>query len=216
MTAIDRGAQAPFGARPKPALIHPLIVRITHWINAAAIIVMIASGWAIHNAYPTLPFLFPSSVTLGGSLSGGLQWHFAAMWLLMANGLVYLAYGLASGRFQRKLLPIRPVEVIAALRAALAGHLGHADLSVYNAVQRLLYLGVILAGILVVVSGLSIWKPVQLRWLVMLLGDFDAARLIHFAAMSAIVPFLVVHVAMALLVPKSLRAMITGRGDTEA
>jgi thiosulfate reductase cytochrome b subunit len=184
---------------------------LTHWINAAAVAVMISSGWAIHNAYPTLPWQFPPWTTLGGSLIGGLRWHFAAMWLVMVNGLVYLAYGLLSGRLRRKLFPITPRAVVGDLRAALAGRLSHHDISVYNSVQRLLYLGVILAGVLVVASGLSIWKPVQLRWLVMLLGDFDNARLVHFAAMSAIVGFVIVHAAMALLVPKTLRAMIRGR-----
>lgn len=200
-------------SRPQPVIvpIHPAIVRITHWTNAVAMLLMISSGWAIHNAYPTLPFLFPSALTLGDSLIGGLQWHFAAMWLVMANGLIYLVYGLASRRFYRKLLPISPVAVFADLRAALAGRLGHADLSHYNGVQRLLYLGVIVDGVLVVLSGLAIWKPVQLRLLVMLLGDFDAARLIHFGAMSIIVGFLAVHVAMALLVPRSLLAMVRGR-----
>jgi thiosulfate reductase cytochrome b subunit len=204
-------AAAIAAAMPRRPTIHPLIVRLTHWINAAAMAVMISSGWAIHNAYPTLPFQFPYWTTLGGSLIGGLRWHFAAMWLVMVNGLVYLAYGLLSGRLYRKLLPITPRAVVADLRAALGGQLSHNDISVYNAVQRLLYLGVILAGVTVVASGLAIWKPVQLRWLVMLLGDFDNARLIHFAAMSAIVGFLIVHAAMALLVPKTLRAMISGR-----
>jgi thiosulfate reductase cytochrome b subunit len=206
-----RTAAATGAAMPQHPLIHPLIVRLTHWINAGAMAVMLSSGWAIHNAYPTLPFLFPSWITLGGSLIGGLQWHFAAMWLVMVNGLVYLAYGLLSGRLRHKLLPITPSAVVADFYAALAGQLSHEDISVYNAVQRLLYLGVILASVTVVASGLSIWKPVQLRWLVMLLGDFDNARLVHFAAMSAIVGFVVVHAAMALLVPKTLRAMIRGR-----
>lgn len=192
-------------------LIHPLIVRLTHWINAGGMTVMISSGWAIHNAYPTLPFLFPSWITLGGSLIGGLRWHFAGMWLVMANGLVYLAYGLLTGRFRRKLLPITPRAVLDDVRAALTGRLSHDDISVYNAVQRLLYLGAILASVVLVLSGLSIWKPVQLRWLVMLLGDFDNARLVHFAAMTVIVGFVLVHVGMALLVPKTLRAMIRGR-----
>lgn len=192
-------------------LIHPLIVRLTHWINAGAMGVMISSGWAIYNAYPALPVPFPSWTTLGGSLIGGLRWHFAAMWIVMINGLVYLGYGLLSGRLRRKLLPITPAAIVRDLGAALTGRLGHEDITVYNAVQRLLYLGVILASVVAVLSGLSIWKPVQLRWLVMLLGDFDNARQIHFAAMSMIVGFVVVHVAMALLVPKTLRAVIRGR-----
>jgi thiosulfate reductase cytochrome b subunit len=191
--------------------IHPLVVRVTHWVNAAAMVVMLMSGWQIHNAFPTLPFEFPNVLTLGSDLTGALQWHFAAMWLLAANGTIYLSYGLVSGRFRRKLLPIRPSEVIRDVHAALAGRLSHTDLSVYNAVQRLLYTGVIGASILIVVSGIAIWKPVQFRVIATLLGDFDTARLVHFSAMSAIVVFLLVHVVMALLVPSSLRAMIRGR-----
>jgi thiosulfate reductase cytochrome b subunit len=198
-------------AAPGTPAIHPRIVRVAHWVNAVAMVVMIMSGWQIHNAFPTLPFKFPNVLTIGASLAGALQWHFAAMWLLAVNGAMYLCYGFVSGRFRRKLLPIRPREVIRDARAALAGQLGHADLSVYNAVQRLLYAGVIAASILIVVSGVAIWKPVQFRILTILLGDFDTARLVHFAAMTAIVLFLFVHVVMALLVPSSLRAMIRGR-----
>lgn len=193
------------------SIIHPVIVRITHWVNAVAMVIMIMSGWQIHNAYPTLPFEFPAVLTLGSDLTGALQWHFAAMWLLAVNGSIYFVYGLVSGRFVSKLLPIRPSDVIHDVRAALAGRLEHGDLSIYNAVQRLLYAGVIGAGILIVLTGVSIWKPVQFRILTTLFGDFDAARLIHFAAMSVIVLFLIVHVVMAILMPASLRAMIRGR-----
>src|SRR5262245_12358409 len=196
---------------PAPAVIHPRWVRVTHWINALAVLVMIGSGWEIYNASPLFAFRFPSEITLGGWLAGALLWHFAAMWLLAVNGLVYLALGIATGRFRRKLVPIRPGEVLADAKAALTGKLAHDDLSVYNAVQKLLYLGVILAGIVIVLSGLAIWKPIQLQELTALFGGYDAARYVHFFAMAAIVGFLVVHVVMALLVPKSLRAMITGR-----
>ena len=198
-------------AAPRPAVIHPVWVRVTHWVNALAMVVMIGSGWEIYNASPLFPFLFPRGITLGGWLAGALLWHFAAMWLLAVNGLVYLALGLATGRFRRKLVPIRPGEVLADAKAALSGRLAHDDLSVYNAVQRLLYVGVILAGIVIVLSGLAIWKPVQLQELTAVLGGYEAARYVHFFAMAAIVGFLVVHVVMALLVPRSLRAMITGR-----
>jgi thiosulfate reductase cytochrome b subunit len=198
-------------AAPRPAVIHPAWVRVTHWVNALAMLVMIGSGWEIYNASPLFPFLFPRGITLGGWLAGALLWHFAAMWLLAVNGLVYLVLGLATGRFRRKLVPIRPGEVLADAKAALSGKLAHADLSVYNAVQKLLYVGVILAGIVIVLSGLAIWKPVQLQELTAVLGGYDAARYVHFFAMAAIVGFLVVHVVMALLVPRSLRAMITGR-----
>jgi thiosulfate reductase cytochrome b subunit len=193
------------------AVIHPLWVRITHWINVVAMVLMIGSGWQIYNASPLFPFAFPAAITLGGWLAGALLWHFAAMWLLAVNGLVYIVLGVATGRFRRKLVPIRPGEVLADVRAALTGKLAHDDLSVYNAVQKLLYLGVILAGVIIVLSGLSIWKPVQLQTLTAVFGGYDAARYVHFLAMATIVGFLVVHVVMALLVPKSLRAMVTGR-----
>jgi len=200
-----------YPSRVRRPLIHPLIVRITHWINAAAIIVMIMSGLEIHNAYPTLPFMVPRAITLGGWLGGATQWHFAAMWVLMTSGLVYVTYGFVSGRFKRKFWPIRPREIIADVRAALSGRLSHDDLSIYNSVQRLLYSGVILAGFVAVLTGLAIWKPVQFQVLTAVFGDFDRARIIHFLAMCAIVLFLTVHVVMALAVPKSLRAMIRGR-----
>ena len=193
------------------AVIHPVWVRVTHWINVVAMVVMIGSGWEIYNASPLFPFVFPRGITLGGWLAGALLWHFAAMWLLAVNGLVYLVLGVLTGRFRRKLVPIRPADVLSDARAALTGKLNHDDLSVYNAVQKLLYLGVILAGIVIVLSGLAIWKPVQLQELTALFGGYDAARYVHFFAMATIVGFLIVHVIMALLVPKSLRAMITGR-----
>ena len=195
----------------RAAVIHPLIVRLTHWQNAGAMIIMIMSGWQIHNAYPTLPFLIPESLTLGSGLPGALRWHFAAMWLLVVNGAIYLSYGVISGRFYRKFLPIRPSDLFRDICAALGGRLKHDELAVYNSVQRLLYMGVIGAGILIVISGLAVWKPVQLQVLTTLLGDFDNARLIHFASMAAIVLFLMVHSAMALIVPASLRAMLGGR-----
>ena len=192
-------------------VIHPVWVRITHWLNAIAMLLMIGSGWQIYNASPLFDFSFSRSITIGGWLAGALQWHFAAMWLLAVNGAIYLILGFATGRFRRKLWPISPRAVIADGIAALKGKLSHEDLSVYNAVQKLLYAGVILAGVVVVLSGLSIWKPVQLQWLTALFGGYDAARYVHFFAMAAIVGFLVVHVVLALLVPKSLRAMIAGR-----
>jgi thiosulfate reductase cytochrome b subunit len=198
-------------AAPAGLVIHPFWVRLTHWINAVAMVLMIASGWEIYNASPLFPFVFPPAITLGGWLAGALLWHFAAMWLLAVNGLVYLVLGIATGRFRRKLIPIRPGEVLADARAALTGTLAHDDLAVYNAVQRLLYLGIILVGVVIVLSGLAIWKPVQLQELTALFGGYEAARYVHFFAMAAIVGFLVVHIVMSLLVPKSLRAMIIGR-----
>ena len=192
------------------ATIHPLWVRVTHWINAIAILVMIGSGWQIYDASPLFNFTFPRQFALGGWLAGALLWHFAAMWVLVINGIVYVTLGLITGRFRRKLLPIYPSQVFADVKAALTFKLAHDDLTHYNAVQKVLYAGVILCGIVIVLSGLSIWKPVQFQELTALFGGYDFARYVHFFAMAAIVGFLIVHVALALLVPKSLRAMIAG------
>lgn len=195
----------------KRRTIHPAWVRICHWINAIAILVMIASGWRIYNASPLFDFAFPPSITLGGWLAGALLWHFAAMWVLVINGIVYLALGFATGRFRRKLWPIRPSEVLADMKAALTFKLAHQDLSTYNAVQKLLYAGVILCGVVIVLSGIAIWKPVQFQELTWLFGGYEGGRYVHFVAMAAIVGFLIVHIALALIVPRSLKAMVVGK-----
>ena len=209
MSSLTVGDERTVPATKK--VIQPAWVRTVHWINAVAIVLMIMSGWQIYNASPLFNFTFSRSITLGGWLGGALLWHFAAMWLLMVNGLVYLALGFATGRFAKKLLPISPTGVIADTRAALTGKLSHDDLTKYNQVQKLLYAGIIIVGVLIVLSGWSIWKPVQLQWLTAVFGGYDVARYVHFICMAAIVAFLVIHVALAVLVPKSLRAMIIGR-----
>src|ERR1700754_2328931 len=195
----------------KARVIQPAWVRTLHWINAFAMVLMIMSGWQIYNASPLFNFTFSPSITLGGWLGGALLWHFAAMWILMVNGLIYLALGFATGRFRKKLLPITPEGGISGTKAGLTGKLSHDDLTKYNYVQKLLYAGIIVVGVVIVLSGLSIWKPVQLQYLTALFGGYDIARYVHFVCMSAIVAFLVIHVALALLVPRSLRAMIIGR-----
>ena len=130
-------------------VIQPAWVRVLHWINAVAMIMMIMSGWQIYNASPLFDFSFSRSVTLGGWLGGALLWHFAAMWLLMVNGLVYLVLGFATGRFRRKLLPITTSGVITDARAALTFKLSHDDLTRYNHVQKLLYAGIIVVAVLI-------------------------------------------------------------------
>jgi thiosulfate reductase cytochrome b subunit len=209
--ATDSSLAAVATAPKAPPLIHPAWVRVTHWINALAMLMMIGSGWQIYDASPLFGFTFPPQIALGNWLAGALLWHFAAMWLLVINGIVYVSLGILTGRFRAKLFPIRPREVLRDFLAALRGRLSHDDLSAYNAVQKLLYAGVILAGIVIVLSGLSIWKPVQFWWLTDFFGGYNTARYVHFAAMASIVAFLTVHVLLALIVPKSLRAMIIGR-----
>ena len=191
--------------------LHPLPLRIMHWTNAVAMIIMIGSGWKIYNDEVLFGRLhFPDWITIGGEQQGALQWHFLGMWILVLNGLAYLIYGIASGRFRRMLFPIRYQQLIADIRDALHFRLQHDDLTRYNAVQRLLYAGIIVVAIIQVLSGLAIWKPVQFSELAALFYDFQGARLVHFGAMAAIVGFLIVHVALALLVPKTIVAMLTG------
>ena len=191
--------------------VHPLIVRIAHWLNVLAVLMMITSGWRIYNADPLFAFSFPDEITLGGWLAGALQWHFAAMWLFVLNGIVYVAYGILSGHFRRKLLPISPLAVLRDVGAALRGRLSHDDLTVYNAAQRAAYLALVLLLIVLVLSGLVLWKPVQFHWYGQFIGDYEGARLLHFFAMAGVGFIVVVHVVMVALVPRTFPSMFTGR-----
>lgn len=195
-------------AADKKVRVHPLPVRITHWINAFAMLIMILSGWRIYNAAPLFDFRFPRELTLGGWLGGALQWHFAAMWLLALNGLIYVLYGIFSKHFNSSLLPLVPRSVWHELRNALRGRISH-ELGVYNAVQRAAYIGVICVAVVLVLSGLSIWKPVQFQELAALMGGYEGARLVHFVAMVLVCLFIVVHVIVA-LVPRTFPPMLTG------
>ena len=191
--------------------LHPWSIRIMHWVNAAVMLVMITSGWGIYNDDVIIKGLhFAPSLRLGDWAAWSLNWHFAGMWLLVINGLAYLIYGLVTGRLRKRMLPIRLSEIIHTVRDTLHFKIKHEDLTTYNAVQKILYIVVILAGISQVVTGLAIWKPVQFSELISLLGGFQAARFIHFAGMAVIVGFLVVHVLLSLLVPQTLWAMLTG------
>ncbi|MEO7493876.1 MAG: cytochrome b/b6 domain-containing protein [Massilia sp.] len=194
-----------------PATIHPVWLRATHWINALAVVLLATSGWRIYNAAPLFDFAVPKAITLGGWLGGALQWHFFAMWLLVANGVVYLAVNLLSGRLRRQFFPLSPRAVLRDLGAALKGKLTHADPRHYNSVQRAAYLFVMLDLVLIVMSGLVLWKSVQFPLLRELLGGYDSARLVHFYAMSALVAFVGVHLVMVALVPRTLLAMLRGR-----
>ena len=191
--------------------IHPLWLRLTHWLNALAVVILVTSGWRIYNAAPFFDFSFPGSITLGGWLGGALQWHFAAMWLLVFNGLLYLLLNIASGRWLRKFFPVSVQGVRQDLVAALKGRLSHADPARYNHVQKLAYLFVVLDLVVIVLSGLVLWKSVQFPLLRDLLGGYESARRVHFFGMSALVAFVVVHLAMVALVPRTFLTMIHGR-----
>ena len=193
------------------APIHPIWLRVTHWLNAVAVVILALSGWRIYDASPFFGFVIPSNITLGGWLGGAIQWHFAAMWLLVGNGLIYLICNVASGRLWHKFFPLSPRALLADLRAALKGRLSHADLRHYNAVQRAAYLLVIADAIFLVLSGLVLWKSVQFPVLRELLGGYELARREHFLAMSGLLAFVVIHLAMATLTPRTLLAMVRGR-----
>ena len=211
----------------KGVILHPLIVRVTHWTWALGVIVLIGSGLRIYESDPLFDFYFPVWMTLGGSyedanklhndfgLAGALLWHFAAMWLLFGSLLVFLVYGLVSGHFGRKYLPITPQEVIGNATDFLKGRLDH-DVGVRNAIQKLLYAFAIACMVLMVLSGLVLWKPVQLHWLGLLMGQYEGARYVHFFGMAGIALFLIVHIVLTLLVPKVLPPMITGRAGPGA
>jgi thiosulfate reductase cytochrome b subunit len=186
-------------------------VRVTHWVNAVGAILMVLSGWRIYNASPLFGFRFPASITLGGWLGGALQWHFAAMWLLAINGIVYLLLNAITGRAHRRFLPLSPRQFVADLGAALSGHLSHDDPTRYNAVQKVAYVGATALLVLMVLSGLVLWKSVQFPLLRVLLGGYEGARIVHFLTMCGLVVFFIVHVVMVVRVPRTLRTMIVGR-----
>ena len=207
----DAGQRREAASPRKGPKLHPVPVRIMHWLNAIAMIVMFTSGWGIYDDDAIFGWLyFPDWARLGSWAPESLLWHFAFMWLLGVNGLFYLIYGFATGRFRRKLLPIRVGEIVETVKETLHFHLAHEDLTTYNAVQKLLYLVVITAGVMQIITGIAIWKPVQFAWITALFGGFQGARLAHFLGMGVIVGFLVVHVALAVLVPRTLWAMLTG------
>jgi thiosulfate reductase cytochrome b subunit len=189
--------------------IHGLFVRIFHWLNAIGIVLMIMSGWRIYNASPLFEFRFPSQFTLGGWLGGALQWHFAAMWLLVINFAVYLIVGLVSGHFRRRFLPLTPKSLAVDFTQALKRKLPHSA-TTYNAVQKASYIGVLLAILITILSGTVVWKPVQAQALGALMGGYEGARLVHFLGMTAISAFIVMHLALVLIVPSTLLPMIRG------
>ena len=191
-------------------IISPLYVRISHWLNALAVIVMIMSGLRIYNASPIFDFVIPKSLTIGGWLGGAILWHFAAMWLLMINGLFYLAMNIWTGRMRTKFFPIRIPDLLDDSAAFLKGNLTHDDLSKYNSIQKLAYVAAMGAIFILIMSGLAIWKPVQFPFLSGLMGGFDNARIVHFFAMAFVVAFVIVHLVMVTVAPRTLLIMTRG------
>lgn len=214
---------------PPPGVVvrrHHWVVRLTHWVNAVVLAGMMASGLEIYGAYPhfglrgaDLPLpnplrghAAPAWATLGGWLAGALNWHFALMWLLAANGLLYLGYLLASGEIRA--LAFRPSDLPAAVamqRYYLGLRRGHPAQGKHNALQKAAYSFILLLGCLSILSGLALWKPVQLGFLTALFGGYELARYWHFVAVWLFAAFILVHVVLVFVVdPHSLRAIVTG------
>lgn len=195
----------------KKTVVHPFWLRLTHWLNALSVVIMISSGWRIYNASPLFGFSFPNNITIGGWLGGALEWHFAAMWLFFFNGLLYITLSILTGRFQQRFLPINLKGFFDDFFFALKGKLNHDNFNQYNMVQKVAYLSVILDGFFIIISGLVLWKSVQFPFLRDVMGSYDTARLIHFIAMSYMCLFIIIHLTMVALVPKTLILMIRGR-----
>lgn len=209
MEELDEGHVRWLGERSSVG--HPVWLRLCHWTNVLAILVMIGSGWRIYNAAPFFNFTFPKSITLGGWLGGALQWHFAFMWLLVGNGLLYISISVVSGRFSHRFLPISVSELGSDIKKLLRLNLSHDDLSRYNSIQKLAYVAVIVDLVVIVISGLALWKSVQFPLIRELVGGYESARRLHFFSMTFLVLFFVGHVFMVVLVPKTLLLMIRGR-----
>lgn len=205
---------------------HPLLLRLAHWMLAASVLILIGSGWRIYNASPIFPFRFPEWVTLGGDVdvaltwhndpgvASAIAWHLAAIWLFLTAIVLLIGYGVFSSHFKKDWLPLTPRSFFADFIAALRFKLTH-SLNQYNAVQKAFYWGVLFALIIMLLSGLAIWKPVQLYPLTDLFGGFQGARLVHFLFMSALALFVVVHLTLVALVPKTLVAMVLGHASHE-
>ena len=209
--SVPHDGDHPGLAEKSRSSIHPAWLRVTHWLNVVAVAIMLCSVWRIYNAAPFFDLRFPSEITIGGWLGGALQWHFAGMWLLAFNGLVYLAMNVLSGRFTSKFFPITVAVVWHDLRDLLRGRLSHADPRRYNGLQRLAYLTAIVDLVLLVLSGLVLWKSVQFPVLRELMGGYESARRVHFFAMATLVAFVAGHVLMVALVPRTLLTMLRGR-----
>lgn len=201
---------------------HSVAIRITHWLMALAIVILILSGWRIYNASPIFGFTFPEDYTLGGDVeqalalhndpgvASAIAWHFAAMWLLALSYLGFMLWNLFSGHFRRDFLPVGPVSFWRDFSAAARFKLTH-RLGEYNAVQRAAYWGVLAAVMMMLLSGIAIWKPVQTYPLETIFGGFQGARIVHFVFMALIASFIVIHVALVVLVPKTFLAMTLGK-----
>ena len=203
----------------------PLAIRLTHWINIPLLVIMAGTGLQILMAYPNLgprgalyrwyPFQgvsAPGWLRLGGWLAGARHLHFAVAWFLILNGLLYLGYLVASGEWRRRVfLPVRDApNAVAMFCYYLRIRRTPPPEAFYNGLQRLAYTSAIIFGIAVVLSGLAIYKPVQLHRLAALFGGYDGARVVHLSALVLLILFAATHLVLVILHPRTIIDMLTG------
>jgi thiosulfate reductase cytochrome b subunit len=198
---------------------HSRLVIWTHWINVPILLLMMWSGvliyWA-NQAYIKIPFSLATKLKINHRLAEAMGWHFFLMWIFFINGFIYVLYLLMSGEYKH-ILPhkksFKEAFLVSLHRVRLIKHLPE-QMGKYNAAQRVAYTFAIAMGFGSLVSGLAIYKPVQLGWLTFILGGYEAARLEHFVCMIGLMVFIVVHLSQVLISGWShLRAMITGFDD---
>jgi Ni/Fe-hydrogenase b-type cytochrome subunit len=187
---------------------HPFIVRFCHWVNLVALFVMIASGLQIFRAFPSfgakIPqkdlLHWPKAYALGGWLGGGLQWHLTFMWIYLGTGLLYLGYQLFDGNYKQVLFVPHDVPgVWPMVKHYFFFGPKPPVREAYNPLQKQAYTTVLVLGVLSVISGFVIWKPIQFSWLGWTMGGFHYARIWHFCIMWAILFFVLGHLVMVVL-----------------
>jgi len=187
---------------------HPFTVRLCHWVNLAALFVMVASGLRIFLAFPSFGpkiqqdnlLRWPEALTLGGWLGGALQWHMTFMWIYIATGLCYFLYQIFSGNYRQVLFMPRDVSGVGPMTRHYFLFGPRPPLKeVYNPLQKLAYTSSLVLGVLTVLTGFAVWKPVQFSWLAWMMGGFHWARLWHFLAMWGLIAFVIGHLVMVLL-----------------
>jgi thiosulfate reductase cytochrome b subunit len=202
---------------------HPSIVRLSHWAGALATTILVLSGLEIFAAFPSfgdkIPqvdlFVPPGFMRLGGWLGGALPWHFTFAWVFVMSGVVYLAYQIGSGNIRQVLFVPRDIPGVwpMARHYFLFGPKPPQH-EVYNPLQKLAYTTVLGLGVLAAVTGAALYKPIQLSWLVAMLGGFRLTRIWHFVAMAGILAFIPGHLVMVALHGwRNFASMWTGRAD---
>ena len=199
---------------------HPWVVRFSHWVNAVALFVMVGSGLQIFRAFPSfgakIPqqdlLNWPTAFAIGGWLGGALQWHLTFIWIYIATGLFYIGYEVLSGNYRQILFMPADIRGVwpMARHYFFFGPEPPAT-QVYNPLQKLAYTSAIVLGVLSVLTGIAVWKPVQFSWLAWLMGGFHLARVWHFVVMWAIVFFVLGHLVMIVVHGwNNFMSMLTG------